>query len=69
MGNLSNAQVEIIKLFNYDLDNTQLDELKDVLSDYFAKKTTEEMDKFIEQNNLGEEDIETWADEHLRKRK
>lgn len=69
VGKLSNMQVEIVKMFNYDLDPSQIDEIKDILSDYFARKTTEEMDKFMNENELGEKDIESWAEEHIRRKK
>lgn len=67
-GQLTNMQKELVQLFNYDLNENQLRDIKNILSGYFAKKATEEMDKFWEENNLSEEVIEQWSKEHMRKK-
>ncbi|HKJ32421.1 MAG TPA: hypothetical protein VKA34_11370 [Balneolales bacterium] len=68
-GQLTNMQKELVKLFNYDLNENQLNDIKKLLSGYFANKATEEMDKFWTENNLSEENIEQWSQEHMRKKR
>lgn len=63
---LTNLQLELIKLFSYNLSERQLMEVKDMLAKYFASKATEEMDKIWEDEGLNNETMEAWADEHMR---
>ena len=42
---LTNLQLELMKMFSYQLDEHQLVEVKSILSAYFADKATIEMDK------------------------
>ncbi len=63
---LSNLQLELIKTFSYQLDDTQLLEIKDILSKYFAEKATQEMDKLWDENKWTNATMDTWANEHLR---
>ena len=49
-----------------DLSDEQLLEIKSLLTNYFAQKATEEMDKIFEENNWGHEQIDKWANEHMR---
>ena len=42
---LTNLQIELLKLFQYNLPDTQLAEIKNMLAKYFAKTATGEMDK------------------------
>ncbi len=59
-------QLELLQIFSYDLDQTQLQEIKPLLSAYFAQKATEGIDKLFEDNSWGEEKINEWSQEHLR---
>lgn len=63
---LSNIQLELLKVFSVDLSEEQLREIKVLLTDYFAKKVTSEMDKLFEEKGWGEEKIEEWSKEHMR---
>ena len=63
---LTNLQLELLKTFRYDLNEMQLAEIRDILSKYFARKATAEMDKFWEDNNWNDETIEKLSHEHLR---
>lgn len=67
-GQLTNMQKELVKLFNYDLNENQLNDIKNLLSGYFAGKATDEMDKFWEENDLSDEVMEQWSKEHMRKK-
>lgn len=64
---LSNVQIELLKIFQYNLPEKQLIEIKNLLAKYFAKSATEEMDKLWDENGWSNETMKTWADEHLRK--
>lgn len=64
--NLSNLQLELLKMFSYELEDHQLNEIKDLLSNYFAKKATDEMDKLWDENNWDEKTMKDWTNEHLR---
>jgi hypothetical protein len=63
---LSNLQLELLKVFSFDLDETQIIEIRDLLAKYFAEKATEEMDKLWEENNWNENTIQDWSNEHMR---
>ena len=63
---LSNLQLELLKVFSYQLDNQQLVDIKKLLSNYFAEQATQEMDKLWEENNWDSETMTDWANEHLR---
>jgi hypothetical protein len=57
---LTNLQLELIKLFSYNLDEKQLREVKYLLARYFADKATQEMDKIWEEKGLTNETMDTW---------
>jgi hypothetical protein len=63
---LTNLQLELVKLFSFEVSEDQLKELKQILVDYFASKITEDMDKLFEENNWDENKIEEWSTEHMR---
>ncbi|PWK23325.1 hypothetical protein LV89_03142 [Arcicella aurantiaca] len=63
---LTNLQLELIKLFSYKIAENQVLEIKQLLSNYFADKATEEMDRLWEENNWTEETMKEWSNEHLR---
>lgn len=63
---LTNLQLELIKMFGYEVSNEQLAEIRSILSNYFANQITSEVDKLFEANKWGEEKIEEWAEEHMR---
>lgn len=64
--NLSNLQLELLRVFNFDLSEEQLKEIRALLADYFANKVTSEMDALFEEKKWGEEKIEEWSKEHMR---
>jgi hypothetical protein len=62
---LTNVQLELLKLFQYQVDENQILEIRDILSKYFAEKATKEIDKLWEENNWNNDKMESWANEHL----
>ena len=63
---LSNLQLELLKVFSFDISDEQVNEIRSLLANYFAEKVTSDMDALFEANNWGEEKIEEWAKEHMR---
>jgi hypothetical protein len=63
---LTNLQLELLKLFKYNLSQKQLLEVKDLLAKYFADKATREMDKLWEEKGLTDETMDSWLNEHMR---
>lgn len=63
---LSNLQLELLRVFNAELSDEQLIEIRSLLAGYFAKKVTLEMDMLFEEKGWGEEKIEEWSKEHMR---
>lgn len=63
---LTSLQLELVKLFSYKIAENQVLEIKQLLSNYFADKATEEMDRLWDENNWSEETMKEWSNEHLR---
>lgn len=66
IGKLTNIQLEILKLFNYNLAEDQLLEIKKLLANYFANEITNEMDDLWNRKEWDESKIEQLRSEHLR---
>ena len=45
---LTNVQIELLKVFSYDLDNEELLDLKDVLAKFFAQRAIKAADEVWE---------------------
>ncbi len=63
---LTNMQLELLRLFKHNLTETQLLEIRDLLSKYFAEKAAEEMDKVWNEKGLTGETMDSWLNEHMR---
>lgn len=63
---LTNLQLELLKVFSYQLDPQQLTDIKDLLANYFAEQATREMDKLWQEQGWDENTMAQWANEHLR---
>ena len=63
---LTNLQLELLKLFSYQLNQQQLIDIKRLLAYYFAEQATQEMDKLWEENNWDNNLMSEWTNEHLR---
>ncbi len=62
----NNAQLHILRMMSYIKTNEDLCDLKNVLSDFYAKKVDAEMDKLWEQGVITPSTIEEWSKEHMR---
>ena len=65
---LTNVQIELLKLFQYNLPEEQLAEIKNILAKYFAKTATTDMNKLWDENNWDNDLMQEWANENLRKK-
>lgn len=63
---ITNLQVELMKIFSYELSETELLEIKDLLSSYFAKKATDEIDRLWDANKWSNEMMDKWLNDHNR---
>ena len=63
---MSNLQAELLKLYANNLSDEQLFEIKIMLGNYFAQKATEAMDEIWEVQNLTQQDMTNWTNEHNR---
>lgn len=63
---LSNLQLELLKIYSFNISNEQLLEVKNLLSNYFAEKVTSGIDDFFEEKGWDETKIEEWSNEHMR---
>lgn len=63
---LNNTQLEILKMFRYDLPQEQWDEIREMIAKYFADKVTKEVDALWDEKGWSEETMQDWAKEHMR---
>ena len=63
---LSNVQIELLKLYANNVSDSTLLEIKQILANYFAEKATSAMDTFWDENNLTEQTMIDWTNEHDR---
>ena len=64
---LSNIQRELLKLYANNISDEELFEIRVMLSQYFAKKATDEMDKFLDEHEVDENTLTKWSNEHNRR--
>ncbi len=63
---LTNLQVELLRLFAHPLSEAQLLEVKALLSSYFEKTASDEMDRLWDANGWTADTMNEWANEHNR---
>lgn len=59
-------QLELLKIFKYDLNEKQLVELRALLSSYFAEKVDSEIEKVCNEKEWSIATIESLAKKHTR---
>ena len=60
------AQLQILDLMAYVESEDTLNEIKDMLSNYFAQKAEREIDKLWDNGQVNNTIIEEWNHEHMR---
>ena len=63
---LSNMQKELLKLYSTEIPDAQLQEIKYLLSTYFADKAADEMDRLSDEYKWDNQTMNQWANEHNR---
>lgn len=66
---LNHTQLEILKLFRYELPQEQWDEIRGMIANYFADRVTKDVDALWEEKGWSEDTMKEWAKEHMRSRK
>ena len=61
--NLSNLQMELLKLYANGVQDEDLQEIKNMLSKYFLKKAIKEADKVVKEKNYNQSDFDNWLNE------
>ena len=62
---LSNMQLELMKLYSTNLSDSELAELKDVLSKFYAEKAIASADKIWDERGLTNEDMDAWLNKKI----
>lgn len=62
----NNAQLEILNLMAYAKSDETLTDLKQAISDFFAQKVEEEVDRMWQNGELSEERVESFRTLHER---
>lgn len=63
---LNKNQLEILKLFSRDLDDSDLVAIKRLIVKYLAEKITKMADEVWEKNNWTDEDMDKLLNTHMR---
>ena len=57
---LTSLQLELLKIYSFDIDDEQLLEIKTLLANYFADKATEEADRLWQERGWTNETMGEW---------
>jgi len=60
---LSNVQVELMKIYSTNISEPELHELKNLLAQFYAKKSIENANEIWGKNNLSNEIMDSWLNE------
>ncbi len=62
LNTLSNIQIELLKLYSTDISESELLELKEQLSTFFANRAIKEANNIWEKNSLSNETMDEWLE-------
>lgn len=57
---LTNLQLELLRLFSFDLPDKDLIEIRRLIANYFAEKASDEMDRLWDERGWTDETMEIW---------
>jgi len=60
---LTDFQLELLKLFSFNISGDELLDIKRMLSNYFSDRLSKRVDSIWKNNNLTESDMEIWLNE------
>jgi len=63
---LNETQKEILNLFQYELPEENLLEIKDIIAEYLANELIDSANNDWNAKGLSDEDMEKWKNEHNR---
>ncbi|MDR0799273.1 MAG: hypothetical protein LBN18_05910 [Dysgonamonadaceae bacterium] len=63
---LNPIQLHLLQLFQYNKDEESLNELKEVLFDYYCKKVNEEGKRIWKERNMSNEMMDELLNTHIR---
>lgn len=63
---LNPAQMRILHMMSYIKTPQELNNLEEVLTQYFAKKVDEGIDELYDNGSISLDTIEEWGNEHFR---
>ena len=66
IGRLNKGQLEILKLFSRDLNDTEIKEIKKLIVNYLAKNLTDLADEKWNENKWTDNDMDRFLDSHQR---
>jgi hypothetical protein len=64
---MTNLQFEIVKMFNYELNNNELVEIKDLLANHFQDKIDRNMDQLWADNSWTNDTMLQILNEHPKR--
>lgn len=60
---LSNVQMELLKIFSTGISDSEMDELKAVIANFYAKKATRRADEIWDEKGLTNDDMDKWLNQ------
>ena len=57
---LSNVQMELLKIFSTDISETEINELKLVIANYYANKAIKKSDEIWDEKGMTNDDMNKW---------
>ena len=63
---LTTAQLEVLKLLQFETTEEELLELKKIISKYLADRLMRQVQGEINKNGYTKEQTDNWANEHIR---
>ncbi|GAB3974690.1 hypothetical protein GCM10028806_30880 [Spirosoma terrae] len=64
---LTNLQLELLKTFSHQLEETELLEVKKILAEFFAKRAVEQANAAWDQKGWTDEDVDRLLETKMRK--
>jgi hypothetical protein len=60
---LTNLQQELLKVFSRNLDDKELEEIRDILTQYFANKAIDAANKVWDKKDYTDNDMDKWLED------
>ena len=60
---LTNLQLELLKIYSFNPDKKDLQEIKTMLAKYFSQKFIGKVNTAVEEKGISENDLDNWLNE------